>query len=165
LGITGLALLAYATSSPSARAKPTADRGIRLEPAYTLPLALTVLAIPSLVAWQVYEGSKEPIQRPSRPHGPSLAAVEITVHGEKIDLVKGESPSAPREDDAKAFASTSPAPHDLLRNCFYCHATRRRRRHVRHAVNPVPANFQDSACCPTSGDLLFWRIAKAAPAA
>jgi hypothetical protein len=169
MGITVLALFAYATSS---RERTREAFGPILEfatsPRYTLPLAVVAAAIPGLVGWGVYQGLKQPIQPPffGRTVHPS-PPTDITVHGQKIDLIHGENPSRALErSDPKAFLQHVENGRTIYySNCFYCHGDSLGGDGMfAHAVNPVPANFQDSGVLPNFQEtFFFWRIAKGGP--
>ena len=169
VAITGLALFAYATSSRQ-RADETFGPIVEFaaNQRYTLPLALVAALVPGLVAWGVYEGFNQPIQPPffGRTVHPSPPA-EITVHGQKIDLIHGENPSRALErSDAKAFVEhVENGRHVYYSNCFYCHGDSLGGDGMfAHAFNPVPANFQDSGVLPNFQEtFFFWRIAKGGP--
>jgi mono/diheme cytochrome c family protein len=169
LGITALALFAYATSS---RERAQEAFGPILEfatsPSYTLPLALVAALIPGLVAWGVYEGFKQPIQPPffSRTVHPS-PPTEITVHDQKIDLVKGENPfRALEKTDPKAFMQHVQNGRNVYySNCFFCHGDSLAGDGMfAHAFDPVPANLKDSGVLPNFQETFFlWRVAKGGP--
>jgi hypothetical protein len=169
MSITALALFAYATSSRE-RLRAVVDplTSFASEPRYVLPLAVVALAIPSLVAWSIYRSSFQPIQPPffGRTVHPS-PPTDITVHGQKIDLIHGESPfRALEKTDPKAFQShVENGRRVYYSNCFFCHGDSLGGDGMyAHAVNPVPANFQDSGVLPNFQEtFFFWRIAKGGP--
>lgn len=169
MSITTLALLAYATSS-------TERRRAVIEPIfafatdrrYAIPLALSILAIPGFAAWRVYAASSVPIQPPffARTVHPSPPTT-ITVHGEKIDLLRGENPVAHLEkSDPKAFRThVENGKRIYYSNCFFCHGDDLGGNGMfAHALNPLPANFRDSGVLPNfQASFFFWRIAKGGP--
>jgi len=169
MSITALALFAYATSSRQ-RAQETFGPIFEFasNPRYTLPLALVAAAIPGLVAWNVYESSKQPVQPPffGRTVHPS-PPTDITVHNQKIDLIHGENPFRKLESsDAKAFVQHVENGRTVYySNCFYCHGDALAGDGMfAHALNPVPATFQDSGVLPNFQEtFFFWRIAKGGP--
>jgi len=169
LSITALALFAYATSSRE-RLRGTVEPLLRFagDSRYVLPLAVVALAIPGLVAWSIYQSSFQPIQPPffGRTVHPSPPA-EISSHGQKIDLIHGESPFRGLEKtDAKAFREhVENGRRIYYSNCFFCHGDALGGDGMyAHAVNPVPANFQDSGVLPNFQEtFFFWRIAKGGP--
>jgi len=169
LSITALALFAYATSSRE-RLRGTIEPLLRFagDSRYVLPLAVVALAIPGLVAWSIYQSSFQPIQPPffGRTVHPSPPA-EISSHGQKIDLIHGESPFRGLEKtDAKAFREhVENGRRIYYSNCFFCHGDALGGDGMyAHAVNPVPANFQDSGVLPNFQEtFFFWRIAKGGP--
>lgn len=170
MSISTLALLAYATSSDE-RARDTFGPIFEFaaNPRYTLPLALVALAIPGLVAWGVYRGFSQPIESPffGRTIHPSPPP-DITVHGQKIDLLRGENPfrSLEKAADPKAFHDHVASGRKIYySNCFYCHGDGLAGDGMyTYGLNPVPANFQDSGVLPMFEEtFFFWRIAKGGP--
>ena len=169
MAITALALFAYATSSRE-RLRGTVEPLLSFagDSRYVLPLAIVALAIPGLVAWSIYQSSFQPIQPPffGRTVHPSPPA-EISSHGQKIDLIHGESPFRGLEKtDAKAFREhVENGRRIYYSNCFFCHGDALGGDGMyAHAVNPVPANFQDSGVLPNFQEtFFFWRIAKGGP--
>ena len=169
MGITALALFAYATSS---RERTREAFGPIVEfatnPRYTLPLAVVAAAIPGLVAWGVHQGLNQPIQPPffGRTVHPS-PPTDVTVHGQKIDLIHGESPfHALERTDPKGFVQHVENGRQVYySNCFYCHGDALAGDGMfAHALSPVPANFQDSGVLPNFQEtFFFWRIAKGGP--
>lgn len=169
MAIVVLSLLAYATSSRE-RHQETFGRIIEFaaDPRYTLPLAVVSLAIPALVAWTVYRGAQQPAEPPffSRTVHPS-PPTEITAHGEKTDLLKGENP-------LRALEKTNPAKWQehiqngrnvYYQNCFYCHGDALGGDGMyAHGLNPLPANFLDQGVLPNFQEtFFFWRVAKGGP--
>ncbi len=169
MAITTLALAAYATSS-SERMHGVLDPLLAFasEGRYTLPLLLVVVAIPGLVAWGVYRGLQEPIQPPffGRTVHPSPPS-DITVRGEKIDLLHGVNPLRELEkSDPKKFLSHVEKGRAIYyKNCFFCHGDALAGDGMyAHALSPVPANFQDGGVLPMFQEtFFFWRIAKGGP--
>jgi mono/diheme cytochrome c family protein len=169
LAIVGLALCAYATSSRE-RAQQTFGPIVEFasSPRYTLPLVAVALVIPGLVAWSVYRGLQQPIRPPyfGRTVHPSPPS-EITVHGEKIDLLKGENPLRKLEKtDEKAFQQHVASGRNIYyANCFYCHGDYLAGNGMyAHGLSPLPANFQDSGVLPNFQEtFFFWRVAKGGP--
>ncbi|HSD11558.1 MAG TPA: cytochrome c [Candidatus Binatia bacterium] len=169
MAIATLALFAYATSS---RERSQEAFGPILEFAtdrrYTLPLALVAAAIPGLVAWGVYTSSSQPLEPPffGRTVHPSPPA-EISAHGQKIDLLRGENPLRGLErTDPKAFAQhVENGRRIYYRNCFFCHGDALGGDGMfAYGLNPLPANFQDSGVLPMFQEtFFFWRIAKGGP--
>jgi len=96
----------------------------------------------------------------------SRAIVDICKE-QKIDLIHGESPFRGLEKtDAKAFREhVENGRRIYYSNCFFCHGDALGGDGMyAHAVNPVPANFQDSGVLPNFQEtFFFWRIAKGGP--
>jgi mono/diheme cytochrome c family protein len=169
MAITTLALFAYVTSSRErARSVSGPVLGFVTERRYTIPLVLVAAAIPGLVAWGVYQSLNEPLQPPffGRTVHPSPPS-DITSHGEKIDLLHGVNPLRDLEkSDPKKFVEHVEAGRAIYyKNCFYCHGDALAGDGMyAHALNPVPANFQDSGVLPMFQEtFFFWRIAKGGP--
>jgi cbb3-type cytochrome c oxidase subunit III len=169
MSIASLALLAYSTSSAE-RARDTYGPiyAFATERRYTLPLVITALAIPALVAWGVYRSLQEPIQPPffARTVHPSPPN-DVTSHGQKIDLLKGVNPLRELEkSDTKKFQEhVEKGRETYYKNCFFCHGDALGGDGMfAHALSPVPANFQDSGVLPMFQEtFFFWRIAKGGP--
>jgi mono/diheme cytochrome c family protein len=169
MAITVLALFAYATSSRD-RAREAFGPILELagNPRYTLPLAVVAATIPGLVAWSIHRGLNQPIEPPffGRTVHPS-PPVEITSHGQKIDLIHGENPfRALEKTDAKAFREhVENGRRVYFSNCFFCHGdSLAGDGPYAHAFNPVPANLKDSGVLPNFQEtFFFWRIAKGGP--
>ena len=169
LSITTLALVAYSTSSGErARSVYGPIFAFATESRYMLPLLLVVVAVPGLVAWSVYRGLQEPPQPPffARTVHPSPPS-DITVRGEKIDLLHGVNPLRELEkSDPKKFVEHVEKGRDTYyKNCFFCHGDALAGDGIyAHALNPVPANFQDGGVLPMFQEtFFFWRIAKGGP--
>jgi mono/diheme cytochrome c family protein len=169
MAIASLSLLAYATSS-RARTRETFEPIFELATnrRYALLLALIAIAIPGLVAWGVYTSLNQPLQPPffGRTVHPSPPS-DITVHGQKIDLLRGENPfRALEKTDPKAFVQhVENGRRIYYSNCFFCHGDALGGDGVfAYGLNPVPANFQDSGVLPMFQEtFFFWRIAKGGP--
>lgn len=169
MAIATLALFAYAMSS---RERSRGTFGPILELAtnrrYTLPLALVAAAIPGLVAWGVYASLSQPIEPPffGRTVHPSPPA-DISSHGQKIDLLRGENPfRALEKTDPKAFVQhVENGRRIYYSNCFFCHGDALGGDGMfAYGLSPVPANFQDSGVLPMFQEtFFFWRIAKGGP--
>ncbi|HSP99868.1 MAG TPA: cytochrome c [Candidatus Dormibacteraeota bacterium] len=169
LAITALALSAYATSSRD-RTRQVVDPVLAFvtERRFTLPLAVVAVLIPGLVAWSVYRGLQQPIQPPffARTVHPAPPS-EIAVHGQKIDLLRGQNPlRALEQSDAEAFAAhVANGRRIYYQNCVFCHGDSLGGDGMfAYGVSPVPANFLDSGVLPNFQEtFFFWRIAKGGP--
>jgi mono/diheme cytochrome c family protein len=169
MSISTLALLAYATSSRD-RTRETFGPIFELATnrRYALLLVLIATAIPGLVAWGVYTSLNQPLQPPffGRTVHPSPPA-DISVHGQKIDLLRGENPfRALERTDPKAFVQhVENGRRIYYSNCFFCHGDALGGDGMfAYGLNPVPANFQDSGVLPMFQEtFFFWRIAKGGP--
>jgi mono/diheme cytochrome c family protein len=169
LAITGLALAAYATSSRE-RTRAVVDPVLAFvtERRYTVPLMVVAALIPAAVAWSVYRGLQQPIEPPffARTIHPAPPG-EISVHEEKIDLLRGENPlRALEESEAEGFAAhVANGRRVYYENCFYCHGDGLGGDGMfAYGLNPVPANFLDSGVLPMFQEtFFFWRVAKGGP--
>jgi mono/diheme cytochrome c family protein len=169
MGITILALAAYATSSTE-RLREVVDPVLTFvtERRYTVPLTIVVALVPALVAWSVYSGLQQPIEPPffARTVHPAPPA-EITVHEEKIDLVRGQNPFRALEQvDAETFQQhVADGRRVYYQNCFFCHGDALGGDGMfAYGLNPVPATFLDSGVLPMFQEtFFFWRIAKGGP--
>ena len=169
MAIITLALLAY-VSSDQVRLAAARDKVVTFitDSRYTVPLVLVLVALPLLVAWQVYVGASQSPQPPlsSRTIHP-VPPTTITVNGTTIDLVADDNPFRPlKESDPNAFAEHVANGRRLYyENCFYCHGDDLRGDGMfAHGLNPIPTNFADAgAIALLQESFLFWRIAKGGP--
>jgi mono/diheme cytochrome c family protein len=169
MGIVTVALFAYVTSS--AERREGALRPILrlvLEPHLRLPLAGIVLALPLLVALNVYVKMSVPLEAPAfgrtiHPAPPDA----ITVHDRDVDLIHAVNPYRELErTDAEAFGRHVANGRQIyFRNCFFCHGDAAAGDGLFAArLNPIPSNFTDSGVLPMLQEsFLFWRIAKGGP--
>lgn len=169
MGIVTLALVAYVTSSPDRMASFSGPLlNFAGDRRYTLPLLVVLLALPALAAWRVYVSFNVPVEPPffARTVHPS-PPTEITVHGEKINLITGDNPFRRLEKtDAKAFQEHVAAGKDTYyKHCFYCHADALGGDGMfAHGLNPAPANFIDQGVLPNFQEtFFFWRVSKGGP--
>ena len=169
MAITALALGAYATASRERTRQVFGPvLAFATERRYTLPLAVVAALIPGLVAWSVYRGLQQPIQPPffARTVHPAPPA-EISVHDQKIDLLRGENPlRALEQSETESFAAhVTNGRRVYYQNCFYCHGDALGGDGMfAYGLNPVPANFLDSGVLPNFQEtFFFWRIAKGGP--
>ena len=169
MSIVTLALLAYITSSRDR----TSDFSRPLlafasERRFTIPLVLTMLALPAGAAYRVYANANVPVEPPffARTVHPA-PPTEITVHDQKIDLVRSDNPLRHLEkSDPEAFkAHVEKGKEIYYKNCFFCHADALGGDGMfAHAVNPAPANFIDQGVLPNFQEtFFFWRISKGGP--
>lgn len=169
MGIVTLALLAYLTvrTDDMNFVKRAAIRFLT-DKKYTLPLALTVIALPLLAALNVYLDAAKAPQPPAAGrtvHPPP--PTEITFKGKKIDLVNGVNPYRELQaEDPEAFrAHLANGRKVYFQNCVFCHGDNMEGKGLfAHAFDPLPANFQDpTTIAMLQETYLFWRIAKGAP--
>jgi hypothetical protein len=169
----GIALLALATYVVSSR-ECWADfsRPILLlivEPRYQLYLVLVALAIPALVAAQIYVAMTQPIQAPSfaRTVHPAPPSEPITVHDEEFDLNASANPFRELEEtETEQFAEhVENGRRVYYENCFLCHGDDLLGDGLfAYGLNPIPTNFRDSGTIAMFEEgFLFWRIAKGGP--
>jgi len=167
--ITALALGAYATSSRE-RTRQVIDPVLAFatERRFTVPLVAVAVLLPALAAWSVYQRLQQPVEPPffARTVHPAPPA-EISVHEQKIDLVRGENPQRALENaDAEGFAAhVASGRRVYYQNCFFCHGDALGGNGMfAYGLSPVPANFLDSGVLPNFQEtFFFWRIAKGGP--
>ncbi len=167
--ITALALGAYATSSRE-RTRQVVDPVLAFvtERRFTVPLVAVAVLLPALAAWAAYQGLQQPIEPPffARSVHPA-PPVQISVHEEKIDLVRAENPLRELEtSDTERFAAhVANGRRVYYQNCFFCHGDALGGDGMfAYGLNPAPANFLDSGVLPNFQEtFFFWRIAKGGP--
>jgi hypothetical protein len=169
MGVVTIALFAYVTS----------DRGrfasfiqplmrLMTEKKYTPLLGAVVLAIPALVAANVYRTMSLPVESPffSRTVHPAPPA-DITVHDKKIDLIAVQNPYRALEtsDPAQFKIHLQNGRRVYYQNCVFCHGDSMAANGMFvHALNPIPTNFTDKGTIAMLQEsFLFWRIAKGGP--
>jgi len=169
MGIVTIAILAYMSSSQDRR-NAVSQPLVRFmtEKRYTVPLAITVLAIPALAAANVYVQMNAPLQQPFfartvHPASPS----EITVHDKKIDLDNGENPYR-RLETSNPDEFRQHVEHGrqvYYQNCVFCHGDSLSGNGMFvHGLDPIPTNFADKGTIPMLREtFLFWRISKGGP--
>jgi mono/diheme cytochrome c family protein len=169
MGIISLAILAYMSSSEDRRAEVSRPLvRFMTDKRYTLLLGATVVAIPALVAANVYVQMNVPIQPPlfSRTVHPASPS-EITVHDKKIALDAGENPFRHLETSSpEEFRKHVESGRQVYyRNCVFCHGDNLSGNGMFvHGLDPIPTNFTDAGTIPMLREtFLFWRISKGGP--
>ncbi len=167
--IVTLALLAF-MSADSERMRSVGESivSFMVQKTYRIPLVLVLLAVPSLVAWNVYT---DLTGQPSAPiSGRTIhpvPPVEIRFQGKQIDLATVDNPYRELEtSDPGAFAThIQNGRRVYFQNCVYCHGDNMEGDGIfAHGYNPIPANFQDpTTIAMLQEGYLFWRIAKGGP--
>ena len=169
LGITGLAVVCYASSSRE-RLAETVQPIVRLivEPRYRLALAGLLVALPALAAYNVYADLSAPLEAPGfgrEVHPPP--PTELTVHDETLDMAIADNPYLHyHEDDPEAWEQhLENGRRVYYENCFWCHGDGMGGDGMfAHGLNPVPSNFNDVGTLPIlQSSYVHWRIAKGAP--
>ncbi|GIV60161.1 MAG: hypothetical protein KatS3mg043_1250 [Rhodothermaceae bacterium] len=169
MAIVTLALLAYLSATTSYLRQATeAVVRFMVDRRFTVPLVVVLLAVPALVAWQVYA---ERTARPTPPvsgrtiHPPPPNT--ISFKGKTIDLVNGENPYRALEtSDPEAFAAhVENGRRIYYENCVFCHGDNMEGDGLfAHGYDPLPANFNDpTTIAMLQETYLFWRIAKGGP--
>jgi mono/diheme cytochrome c family protein len=169
MSVTSIALFTYVTSDRG-RLREFLGPLFRLmtEKRYTAVLALIVLAIPTLVAANVYRKMNAPVEAPffSRTVHPAPPA-DITVHDKKIDLLAGDNPYRGLEtsNPAEFKVHLQNGRRVYFENCVFCHGDDMSANGMfAHALNPIPTNFMDHGTIPMLQEsFLFWRISKGGP--
>ncbi len=169
LSITTLALFIYCFTSRDRSAQITGPLNALLtERRYTPLLVVVALAIPALVAFDVYRTRTAPIEAPffARTIHPS-PPTSITVHDTPVDLVKSENPFRKlKESDPEGFKKHLANGRSVYyQNCFYCHGDGLAGDGVyAHGFNPIPTNFTDPNVLPNfQSTFFFWRVSKGGP--
>ena len=169
-----VAFLLYVTSSEaSRRAFLGPIQAVMVEPRLRPVLLLSLVVIPGVVAWQVYQASlpsQDPPPRVRSVHPSPPSTINISpLQGEarSIDLIKDDSPYVDlKESDPQAYAEKVERGWVVYyQNCYYCHGDNLAADgHYAAALKPPPANFQDPGVIPMlENAFLFWRIAKGGP--
>lgn len=135
---------------------------------YAALLAVTIVALPALFAWQIYAGMTREPQPPVFPRTVHPAPPDaIAVHGEEVPVGTTDNPYRHLEEsDPQAFAEHVEAGRAIYyENCFYCHGDLMAGEGMfAHALNPIPTNFQDPGTIAMLREaFLFWRVAKGGP--
>ena len=169
MAIVTLALLAYVSADTDRLAE--ARRVVfafMTERRYTVPLVLTVVALPLLAAWQVYRDATAAPQPPVSGrtiHPPPPATIQY--QGATMDLAAAENPYRALEtSDPDAFAAhVANGRRVYFQNCHFCHGDNMQGRgQFAHGFDPIPANFVDpTTIAMLQESYLFWRIAKGGP--
>jgi mono/diheme cytochrome c family protein len=167
--IAVLALFAYVTSSRK-RIQDTVGPIIRLavEPGYTWALVLIVLAIPALVAFNVYYDLNRPLLAPTVGYTIHPAPPDsITVHDQTVNLITADNPLRKLEtSDPDEFRRRVDNGRKIYyRSCHYCHGTDLAGNGLfARGLYPLPTNFTDpGTIAELQESFLFWRIAKGGP--
>lgn len=167
--IVSLVLVAY-VSAANDRMREATDSLIAffVDPRYKIALTVTLLAVPALVAFQVYSGMSSQPQPPiaSRTIHPPPPD-NISFKGKQIDLLTVHNPFRELEESepARFAAHVASGRRVYYENCLYCHGDNMEGDGLfAHGFNPIPANFQDpTTIAMLQESYLFWRIAKGAP--
>lgn len=169
MAIVTIALLAYITAAEGRmREAATTLIAFFTSRKYFVPLVLLLIAVPLLVAFNVYSSmtaQPEPPAAGRTIHPPPPAT--ISFKGSTIDLVSGHNPYRELEttDPAAFEAHLDNGRRVYYENCVYCHGDNMAGDgHFAHGFNPIPANFQDpTTIAMLQEGYLFWRIAKGGP--
>jgi mono/diheme cytochrome c family protein len=135
---------------------------------YTVPLAVTAVVLPLLVAFCVYGRLSREVSPPLSGRTIHPAPPEsITFRGKTIDLIAGVNPYRELETTAPdSFAvHVANGRRVYYRNCVFCHGDDMEGDGIfAHALDPIPANFADpTTIAMLQETYLFWRIAKGGP--
>lgn len=131
-------------------------------------LAATILAIPALVAFQIYAGMtatpKPPVfGRTVHPAPPDA----IDVHGTTVALGTADNPyrALEQSNPTEFTRRVESGREQYYKNCFYCHGDLMAGEGMfAHGLNPIPTNFQDPGTIAMLREaFLFWRVAKGGP--
>ena len=164
LAITGLALVAYASSSRERLAETVQPiKRLILEPRHRLALAGLLVALPALAAYNAYADLTMPLEAPGfgrEIHPPP--PTDLTVHDETA-----ENPYLHyTHDDPELYGRhLENGRRVYYENCFWCHGDGMGGDGMfAHGLNPVPSNFNDVGTLPAlQSSFVHWRIAKGGP--
>jgi DMSO reductase family type II enzyme heme b subunit len=137
---------------------------------------LFLIAIPSLVAFTVYDAVKPSLDAPlelrqAHPAPPS----KMKVFGKSYDMTTLENPvrekmleqfKSDREKAMLTYTDAVKGGRDVYyQNCYFCHGDLLDGAgHLADAFSPLPANFQDvGTIAQLQESYLFWRIATGGP--
>ena len=170
MGIVTLSLFAFVLTD-TARMKEVWDPFVAflVEKRYQPFLLGMVVAIPAVVAFQIYAGMTATPQAPffARTVHPAPPNEPITVHENEIPLGTADNPYRSLEtSDPAEFARRLEHGREIYyANCFWCHGDLMAGEGMfAHGLNPIPTNFQDPGTIAMLREaFLFWRIAKGAP--
>jgi len=169
MGITTLALAAYATSSQKRREEFAAPVvSVATEPRRLPVLVAILVLLPALAAGSAWLSSRVTLEAPAfgRTVHPAPPA-SITVHEKTIDLIRGTNPLRELEQtEPEAFrAHVENGRRTYYQNCFFCHGDALAGDGMfAHGLNPIPTNFTDKGTiAQLQENFLFWRISKGGP--
>ncbi|HSR69638.1 MAG TPA: cytochrome c [Acidobacteriota bacterium] len=170
MGIVTLGLIVYVTANKERwQAVWGPLRAFMTERRYLPILLLVIVAVPSLVAANVYWNMTAPVQAPffARTIHPASPASITAFDGKEFNLVTLDNPFRNLEDsDPAAFQRhVENGRRVYYENCHYCHGDNMAGNgQFAHGLNPIPTNFADPGNIPNLQEsFLFWRIAKGAP--
>ena len=169
MGVATLSLLAYVTSDRE-RMRAVTEPLVRLmtERRFLLPLAVLVLAIPTLLAASIYVKMSAPVEPPffARTIHPAPPS-EVPFADKPVNLITAENPYRALEtaDPAAFKAHLENGRRVYYQNCVFCHGDNLAGNGMYiHGLNPIPTNFTDSGTIAMLEEsFLFWRIAKGGP--
>jgi mono/diheme cytochrome c family protein len=169
MGIAGLALFAYVTSSRERVAAVTGPL-VRLviEPRHRAALAALLVLLPGLAAFGAWRAATVPLEAPVFGRTVHPAPPEtITVHEADVDLIRAVNPYVElKANEPEAYARHAANGRRVYyENCFYCHGDGMAGDGMFvYGVNPLPTNFVDPGNLPMlQSSFVFWRVSKGAP--
>jgi mono/diheme cytochrome c family protein len=169
MGVVTIILAAYLTSGAD-RMKESGEALVAffVEKKFFVPLVLLLVAVPLLVAFNVYSSMTSEPQPPVSGrtiHPPPPGTVSFK--GRTVDLVAEGNPyrQLETEDPSVFTAHVDNGRRVYYQNCVYCHGDNMEGDgQFAHGFDPIPANFQDATTIAMLEEsYLFWRIAKGAP--
>jgi mono/diheme cytochrome c family protein len=169
MGIITIVLLAY-LSSNSANLEIAKKLLIAFitDNKYIDYLTIVAVAIPLLVAFNIFLNASNPIQPPLSArtiHPPPPR--EIQFKDKTINLVTAHNPYRELEkDNPESFAEHLTAGRRIyFRNCVFCHGDDMKGDGLfAKGFDPIPADFADpTTIAMLQENYLFWRISKGAP--
>jgi len=166
MGIATISLATFVFSAPARIEEFFGPlRRMMVEKRYTVLLLSVMLAIPAMVAFNVYREMNVPVEPPffARTIHPSPPSV-ITVHDNEVDLIKANNPYRELQDhDPEGYAQrVANGRKTYYQNCFYCHGDGLGGDGMfAYGLNPIPTNFLDAGVLPNfTESFFFWRVSK-----
>ena len=168
MAIITIALLAYlsADADELSNARQTIV-SFMVDQRYRIALIVVIVAIPLLVALNVFTGMNQSPEPPAS--GRTIHPVppaSVTFDGNTINLATAENPYRELEEsDSVAFAEhLANGRRVYFENCFYCHGDNMGGAGMfAHGYDPLPARFELNTIGQLQESYMFWRIAEGAP--
>ncbi len=163
MSITTVAILVYVVADQArSQAFLAPIASLLRERRLLLPRIAVLIAIPLLLGWATYTRVRPQFDPPfeARTIHPEPPAM-FKLHGKDFDVLRARRPPAMEVNDENLAAGRSL----YYRNCMYCHGDfLNGQGHFADALNPLPANFQDSGTISQLEEgYVYWRVATGGP--